>query len=164
MGSGKSTIGKRLAKQMNYAFIDSDHAIEKLHHKSIAQIFETDGEAHFRNLEKEWVQNFNQTNTVVSLGGGTPCFNDLMSLINSKGVTIYLNLPPKALLSRLLGAKTVRPLIETYRDKPEKLLEFIEQNLSEREVHYKQAQLEVDGLHVTVEQLMQLINHLPSSS
>jgi shikimate kinase len=93
MGSGKTSIGKKLAKKMKYAFLDLDQEIEKQENLSISEIFEIHGEDYFRVLEKKVLVDLTQlSNTVVSCGGGTPCHYNNIELINNAGISIYLQL------------------------------------------------------------------------
>jgi shikimate kinase len=144
MASGKSTLGKKLARKLNFEFIDSDHEIEKQTGKKISEIFSELGENTFRELENNFVQTLiGKTNIVLSTGGGLPCFHDNISLINNLGQSFYLKLSPKELTKRILNAKTIRPLA---KDKsPEELLTFVENLLSQRENFYLQAQHTLSG-------------------
>lgn len=138
MGSGKTTLGKRLAQALNRPFLDSDKAIEQLAEMSISEIFETHGEAHFRTLEHQWLSQLEATSpAVIATGGGLPCHNNNMELFRKSGLVLYLQRPAKELFQRLKNAKTARPLLANRND--EQLLEFIEQTLKEREVFYQEA-------------------------
>src|SRR5690606_34726901 len=109
MGSGKTTFGKRLAAKLNMAFVDLDNLIEVTEGKTINEIFELKGESYFREKEKEILQTTVFVNTVVATGGGTPCFFDNMSWMNTNGKTIYLKMTAQALESRLKFDKNNRP-------------------------------------------------------
>ncbi|MEK6616439.1 MAG: shikimate kinase, partial [Bacteroidota bacterium] len=118
MGSGKSTVGKRLAEKLsrkeetNFDFIDFDKHIEKGTGKTITEIFASDGEEKFRMLEYEYLKKLlNKENSVISLGGGTPCFHNTIQLINKNGISVYLEMSLNALVARLSKAKNKRPLI-----------------------------------------------------
>jgi shikimate kinase len=160
MGAGKSRLGKRLAKRMNYSFLDADQEIEKENDASIDELFTRLGERGFRSLETKWLQDLNVENTIVSLGGGTPCFNDNMSLILEKGKAVYLELAPKVLLDRLQNAKGIRPLIEPIKDDKEALLTFIEEKLKDREVYYKRANYTTKAMSLSAERLDSLIDEI----
>jgi shikimate kinase len=135
MGSGKTTIGKNLAKVLNYQFIDTDKEIENLLSKSISQIFEEEGEAAFRKKEEQVLNALIQHDRqVIATGGGLPCFNNLMELINTSGISVYLKAEPAFLASRLKTNKEERPLIAHLTD--DELLEFLNQLLSKREAYY----------------------------
>lgn len=149
MGCGKSTLGKKLAKKMAYSFIDLDKEIETSTNKSILEIFDTEGEAHFRNLETDWLKNYKGGNTIISLGGGTPCFNNNMESINSIGTSIYLNMNSGLLTNRLFNSKQKRPLIEKYKDDKIKLEEEISKLLNKRESYYNEASIIFEASDMT---------------
>lgn len=90
--SGKTTIGKQLAELLNLPFKDLDAEIEKHTQKRIKDIFETEGEMHFRSIEQEVLQNLISSTelTVIALGGGTMCSKENLSLILRSGISIYL--------------------------------------------------------------------------
>jgi len=156
MGSGKSSVGRRLASQLGYDFVDSDLEIEKKAGKKIPEIFSEDGEPHFRSLEGEFLKNLEVDNVVISLGGGTPCNEENIQLMKSKGKSIYMTMSPKALVHRLVNSRNPRPLVQQYQGKPEELLKFIETKLAEREPYYLQADIHLDGLNVDAEKLGQI--------
>lgn len=160
MGAGKSSLGKRLASRLNVSFIDADKAIEKNVGMSIPEIFEEQGEATFRQLEKKWLEDLSEGNDVIALGGGTPCFDKNMQLIKSKGLAIYLDVPIPILASRLKNAQEKRPLIEAVKDDQNALTQLIENMLSEREVYYKQAQLTFKANDVKAQDLDDLIERI----
>lgn len=140
MGSGKSTVGKLLAKKLGHVFVDMDQVIEKQEGRSITDIFQTEGEQHFRKLERELLSSFTANQgLVISTGGGVPCFENNMNLINALGKSIYLQLSPKKLAERLKNEKNSRPLIKSMND--DELLLFIEKKLAERELYYLQSKL-----------------------
>lgn len=157
MGSGKSTLGKKLAKKINQPFFDLDVVIEEKENKTITEIFEQEGEEYFRKIEQNTLKELVTTNSnfVISLGGGTPCFYDNMEFVNANGASVYLKYNSGILHSRLINAKTVRPLVKDKTDDELKL--FIEDKLTEREVFYNQAQLTVEAKNLRVEDLIELI-------
>lgn len=157
MGSGKSSLGKRLAAKMNKEFIDSDKAIEAEVGMSIAEIFEEKGEAFFRDFETRWLAEHAEENAVIALGGGTPCSQKNIDLILKKGLIVYLIVSVPALATRLSGSKSIRPLIEKFKNDSVALKEFISNKIEEREVYYKQAQIKFDGESVDAEKLNRLI-------
>lgn len=163
MGCGKSTIGKKLAKKLEVKFIDSDNAIEKAAGKSIQEIFDQEGENEFRRMELDFLKTFKEENAVVALGGGTPCDEERLKIIQEKGEIIYVQMPPEALCKRLLEAKKVRPLVQEYKDSPKELLDYIENKLKERSPFYKQANITISGLNISSERL-ELISKLLSSN
>ena len=148
MGCGKTTLGKKLAKQLNYNFIDLDSYIEKTTNKTITEIFENKGEKTFRIVEKESLMEVcKKDNLVIATGGGTPCFFDNMQKILDSGKAIYLKMEIEDLLERLETEKSQRPLIKN--KSAEELKGFIGLTLLERERFYKQASFIVDAKNIT---------------
>ena len=140
MGCGKSTLGKKVAKRLNIPFIDADTEIERLHKLSIGEIFGKFGESGFREMEVELIKSLKDRGEfVLATGGGMPCFDRNMELLNELGSTFYLDRSAKELANRLKNAKTKRPLLEGLDD--EELLEFIEHKLAERDEYYKESQV-----------------------
>lgn len=151
MGSGKTTLGKKLANKLGYQFVDLDKAIEQHEQKSIVSIFENQGEDFFRTIESKMLDEILTTtsNVVLSVGGGTPCYFKNMELINKQATSIYLKYNVGMLYSRLISAKTKRPLIAKKSD--EELKEFIQKILLERERFYDQSNIIVEGNNITTE-------------
>lgn len=144
MGSGKTTLGRWLADAMEWSFIDLDLFIESKYHKTIPHIFEEKGEDSFREMEAKCLKEVSTfENVIIGTGGGTPCFYDNMKVMNSTGLSIYLNLTPQVIYDRLLTSKSQRPLIAGKSGN--ELLDFIAVKLTEREGFYKRATLIVDA-------------------
>jgi shikimate kinase len=100
MGSGKSTVGRMLAKEMNTYFLDTDILIESFENRTIKDIFENDGEETFREMERrcfEWIKS-HVTSTIISVGGGLPVF---IPQIREAGVVIYLKVDFNEIVKRL---------------------------------------------------------------
>lgn len=147
MGSGKSTLGKKIASAMDFKFVDMDKEIEKFAKLTISEIFNQMGEPYFRSIETQvLIQLSTSQKTVVALGGGTPCSEENIKLIKSSGSSVYIQIPPKGLLNRLENSKTLRPKIKGL--KRNDLLEFIEKELKIREPYYNQANMIVNGLTI----------------
>lgn len=146
MGSGKSTVGKELANELNLQFIDLDHFIEHRNYKTIPEIFASEGENGFRLLEQKALHEVSVfENVVIATGGGAPCFFDNMNVINHTGISVYLNGTPRILTERLKHSKTDRPLINGKTN--EELIEFINDTLEKRNQWYKQAKVIIDFDH-----------------
>lgn len=156
MGSGKSTLGSRLAHRIGYDFVDMDHLIEETAGMTIPGIFEEHGETVFRKWERDILQELcRRERIVISTGGGAPCHGDMISVMNANGDTIYLKMSPSALRDRLVHAKTRRPLIEG-KSWPE-LLDYISSTLEKREEFYNQARFTVDGVHLHIDTLITIL-------
>src|ERR1700744_360565 len=160
MGCGKTTWSRKLAAHLGYDFIDLDHLLEEQAGMTIAEYFTSYGEEAFRILESEVLkQTAYSNNTVISTGGGLPCFFDNMNWMNAHGKTVYIKLSPKTLVDRLEKGKARRPLLQDKHG--DELLEFIATRLAEREIYYLQAQFTANGIDMTVEYLAQLVNAEP---
>lgn len=140
MGTGKTTIGRQLAKAWNISFCDLDQYIEGRFLKSISQIFKDHGEDEFRKIESAMLHEVGEfEDVVIATGGGAACFFDNIDFMNTVGTTVYLKASPEVLAKRVLGGKNKRPLLENKTD--EELLEFITTNLEHREPFYSQAKI-----------------------
>lgn len=156
MGSGKSTVGKKLSKRLGFAFIDLDSAIELAEGRSVSEIFTDEGEKYFRNIEAEFLRGSSKkSDTVISCGGGTPCFNDNMEFMNNAGQTVYLEMTAAALMSRLINSRSKRPLIAGLDNS--ELDHFIRKSLAEREKWYRKSMHIIDGLNPNITQLTSLL-------
>lgn len=140
MGSGKSTVGALLAERLDLPFIDSDREIEKAAGKSIAAIFEQDGEAAFRTLEMNFIRGLeSEQQAVIAVGGGLPTLDGALERMHQSGLVIYLNTSLLTLLKRLKEEKADRPLLSGLSDS--EFHPFVEDLLSQRVHFYKQAKL-----------------------
>jgi shikimate kinase len=164
MASGKSVIGKKLAEKLNYKFIDLDHYIELKEESTITNIFTTKSELFFRILENKYLAQIidNQTNLVLALGGGTPCYSNNMKLLTAAEncTTIYLSASASLLVSRLKDEKGKRPLVAHISSEAE-LSEFIRKHLFERMVYYNQADVTISiddksSVHIIESIILQL--------
>lgn len=163
MGSGKSTLGKKIAKVLDLYFVDLDLEIEKEEEMTISQIFEERGERAFRELETDWLNRFDGDDYLISLGGGTPCFNSNMTSINELGISIYLKMSVAALVKRLIDSKTKRPLIEKYKTNPDQLKKEITKLLSDREEFYSQANIVFEATNMSKLKLEELVKIISTS-
>ncbi len=162
MGSGKSTIGKALANELNLTFIDLDHTIEKQIGITISDFFEASGELKFRRLEHEVLNSVLAENDqlILSTGGGTPCYGNNLQLIKSapNAKVFYLKASIKTLTERLLSEKDTRPLIQSIGD--DNLPEFIGKHLFERSNFYLQAHHVIDIDQKAIERISKEIVEL----
>lgn len=144
MGSGKSTIGRYLATDLGWRFIDMDDYVESRIGCTISHFFATKGEAEFRKEEAEAIKLLaKEDKVVVGTGGGSPCHYGNVDVMNASGLTIYINVTPAELAKRLAPAKAKRPLIANKTD--EELEAFITEQLALREPFYRKAAMVVDG-------------------
>lgn len=144
MGSGKSSLGKKLAAKLGLPFTDLDHQIETVEKAPISAIFDEQGEDAFRMIERQQLHTLEEIPPhVVALGGGTPCFFDNMEFCNEHGVTVYLRLPVGMLASRLQPGAKDRPLLAGKTT--EEIQSFLEEQLETRKEYYEQAQLIIDN-------------------
>ena len=160
MGSGKSAIGRRIAKKLGLSFADSDQKIVSEAGISITEIFELAGEARFREMEfKAITQMVLSKPQIIATGGGAFCFPQTARLLLTKTLVVWLKAPPETLLARIGNTKS-RPLLNN--DNP---LATLAKLNKERAKHYQKAQIEVDtnGLSTrkaTIELLRALDTHL----
>lgn len=156
MGSGKTSLGRRLAKKLDFVFVDLDNEIERLAGRPVDEIFKLFGEDHFRQLEQNVLhKTANLKRAVIATGGGTPCFFDNITFINSHGTSVYLRMSPGSLASRLAHAQKKRPLIHNLSQSS--LHGYIESKLKEREVYYLQSKCIIKGESVKVDQVISLV-------
>ena len=114
-GVGKTTYGKLLAQKLGLDFLDLDHQIETNIKKSIPEIFEQYGETFFREKERDRLRFLvrNTSDFVLATGGGTPCFFDNITLMNTVGTTIYLNFLMSQIVNHLSKDHS-RPLLQKH--------------------------------------------------
>jgi shikimate kinase len=154
MGSGKTTLGLKLANELNIPFIDSDSEIEKQTNLTISQIFESKGEMEFRELESKFIDELsNRKFFVLSTGGGMPCFNSNIEKLNDLGLTFYLKNSSETLAKRIQNSENERPL--TKNKSHDELILFIEENLKKRESFYKKAKFTLLPEEQMVEKIIQ---------
>jgi shikimate kinase len=111
-GSGKSTVGRQLARRLQLPFFDSDHVIEERLGYSIREAFERDGEAYFRDLEEAVLNELSQIpSSVVSTGGGAVLRPATRQRLRDRGQVVYLNSSPDELFRRLRHDVN-RPLLQ----------------------------------------------------
>lgn len=148
MGSGKTHWGRIWAEKYAMNFVDLDELIEKEQGTSVAHLFDTFGEEHFRLLERDALRSCSDLkNTIIACGGGTPCFFDNMEWLRTHGVTIYLACEPSEILRRVSLEREKRPLFNKLN--PGELLEFIVQKIAERQPFYNQSDFKLDCKEVT---------------
>lgn len=159
MFSGKTTIGKKLASLMKMDFVDTDEYFESKYKISIMDFFEKFGKDNFRKYESDVLQELiEKDNIVISTGGGLPCHNKNIDIINKEGVSIYLEMPLGAIINRQKASKQKRPLL---KDKTQEEIEqYLKELLQEREPIYKKAQITINALSPELKKLKQwLVNN-----
>jgi shikimate kinase len=158
MGSGKSHEGALLAQQLNIPLIDLDNWIEEQQGKTISEVFKTEGEEYFRDLEANALKDATgqliaQSDSgigskhfagIIATGGGTPCFHGSMDWMNDHGITVWFNLPVQVLANRLSKEKSKRPLIAALTD--DQMNQFIADKLKERYPYYSKAKIIIADL------------------
>ncbi len=147
MGSGKSTLGRRLARLTGSSFVDTDEMIEQQQGRAIKDIFAQEGEAYFRDLETKALEELLQRDEdgVIAVGGGLPVRSENRALLKKLGLTVYLNASVDTLEERLSGDKK-RPLLQGADVRSR-----IEGLMAEREALYLEAAdktLKTDGYGV----------------
>jgi shikimate kinase len=156
MGVGKTTLGKKLARKLNFQFVDLDDFFEEKFKIEIHEFFNKYDESLFRKLEHDRLaKTFEMEDVVVATGGGTPCHYEGIEQINQHGISVFLQMPPAAIAQRLLHAKRKRPLV--LGKTGEVLTGYIEEKLMERQACYEKAHFTVDALHVDVKDLARAI-------
>jgi shikimate kinase len=155
MGSGKSLVGKLLAKKLEVPFYDLDAIIEENEQQSIPELFETKGEIYFRKIENNILKLVLQKTEsfVLSLGGGTPCYYNNHELLQHDGiVSFYLKATSAKLVERLQDEKDARPLLASVNN--DQLLDFITKHLFDRSFYYHQVNHVIAIDEKSVEQLV----------
>jgi len=151
--SGKTTLCRKLARMLNFEFIDLDEYIEEKEGLSIPEIYTASGEENFRTLEwKSLKELVKKDNIVVSTGGGVPCHCNNMNLMEKSGEVIYLKVTDETLVSRLKRAVHNRPIVKGKTE--EELRLYIADLRSRCEHHYKRAKYIVDGENINLPSLL----------
>ena len=134
MGSGKTTIGRRLAHELNRDFFDTDHEIIDKTGVTIDHIFDIEGEEGFRERESKILENFCQmSNIILATGGGIVILPKNRKILQNVGLVVYLTSSVDQLLRRTAKSKT-RPLLENSTDREKTITELVEA----RDVYYRE--------------------------
>jgi shikimate kinase len=154
-GCGKTSTAKKVSKQLQWKCIDLDNYISEITSKSPSKWIVEHGEEAFRKIESDTLQQlvFNE-NTIVSVGGGTPCFYNNLEWMQHHGTCIYIDMPVKALWSRVAakGFET-RPLLGNEQEALQKLIDLFEI----RKPFYEQITWKESGLSLDVKLLAEKI-------
>ncbi len=125
-GAGKSTIGKLLHKNLGLPLVDTDSMIERIQDRSVSEIFDTDGEAYFRDVETLFLKQLKlDTPTIIATGGGMVLRKENRDMLRKLGVVVWLNTSPEDII-RVIKADASRPLLEG-QDKFAKLKALLSQ-------------------------------------
>lgn len=163
MGSGKSSVAKALSSKLKTNHIDLDKFIESSEGISISNIFKKKGEINFRKIERKYLENILKSKkySIISLGGGTPCYFDNIEFINKfSNNTIFLKTSINELTERLFIEKDDRPIICHLKSK-KKLYDFIAKHLFERNKFYNKTKIVIDTDKKGIEEIVgELLNKL----
>lgn len=154
-GSGKSTLGKQLAVQLGFPFYDLDELIVQQENQSIPDIFYKHGEGYFRQAETRALEKHLDAEEamVLSTGGGAPCFNDNMDRINSKAISVFLDVPLSQIIQRMNSSEVaIRPLFQGL-DAGE-IFAKLKDLYAARIGYYDQAKIKLSGEDISTELLM----------
>lgn len=156
MYSGKSTVGRKLARRLGFSYVDTDRLFESRYRISVADFFKRyDAEA-FRKLEHELlVGTAVLDNCVISTGGGTPCFLDNMDFIKENGVSIFLEASLNTILCRKAKSKNPRPVLDGLSD--EELTTFVEKQMAERRPFYERADFRFQTETIDLDELCKIL-------
>ena len=139
MGTGKTVIGKMLAKSLNRIFFDLDENIEKQYHMTIYDIFQQYGENKFREIEHEEIKKIDiKSNYIIATGGGAFTFERNYNILNQIGLTVWLNATQKTIVSRLKKNINNRPLLKNVE-----IDKYVSNLLLKRNPMYSKAHLSV---------------------
>jgi len=156
MGTGKSSVGLKLAQKLKMKFVDMDQQIEQITHMSVSEIFKRHGETRFRSEEKLLARKLaGQSNLLIATGGGTALDEENLRLLRSNGVIVCLHASPEEILERVNRRKGTRPLL-----KKNVSIEDIKEMLKAREKYYAQADYHVSTSGKSTEEVSQEIMKL----
>lgn len=156
MGSGKSTLGQRVAATLDVPFFDTDRVVESQAGMSIPELFEAYGEPYFRNLEADILrQTTFYPKSLNATGGGLPCYEDNMAWMNKHGITVYLQWPDEILRNHVFQERKSRPLLSSLSDPDAR--HRISELLSMRKPKYEESAitLELSGIEDDDYQLLE---------
>ena len=159
MGTGKTAVGKRLAKRLNWRFVDIDQRIEESTHHAIATIFTERGEAVFRRLERRWIERtIHDHHQVIATGGGAFVDPVNRAKLRVSGPVICLSAKPQVILARVHQKLPSRPLLAGATTP----LARIRTLLSQRAAAYAQADVTIDTSERSVEEVVEQLWELLS--
>lgn len=122
MGSGKTTIGKKLAISLGKNFVDLDNFIEQNENIKIKNIFEKNGEDYFRKLETQYlIKTCKTSNSIISLGGGTLENQQNIDIIKQNGIIVFIDIPFELCYLRIIGNSNRPIVISNTKEKLEEI-------------------------------------------
>ncbi|MCA0986003.1 shikimate kinase [Guptibacillus algicola] len=151
MGSGKTSVASALAKELSMPFIDTDEKIVSEIGKEIPDIFEEEGEEAFRSYETAILEKLPEEDVIISTGGGIILKEVNRNLMKQNGMVVYLHCEAEEIVKRLEGDSS-RPLLEV-KDRSERVAKIFSERLS----RYKDAHVEIDTTHRTIEEIVKEI-------
>lgn len=149
MGCGKTSVGRVIAENTNYKFIDIDTIIEEREQVQISEIFKSQGEPYFRKLEADTIKEFSQyNNQVISTGGGA--IENLSSLdtLSNSGYVFYLYATTEELFNRLTNEMSNRPMLKDENPK-----EKLNNLLIKREPNYLKANYKINTINKSIQEV-----------
>ena len=152
MATGKSAVGRNLARRLHRRFVDLDALIEKAQGRKVREIFARDGESYFRQLEKQTLSEvLEEQGQVIATGGGIVLDDENLVLLRQKALLIALTASTDVLVGRV-GKNSKRPLLKGYDTRVR-----IEELLQQRQVRYAEANATVDTSGLTIDQVVEKI-------
>jgi len=141
-GSGKTTLGRQIAELQNKEFVDLDEEIVRGERQRIVNIFQKLGESRFRELEKQYLEKWclSETEFVMATGGGTPCYHQNIELINTSGISVFLDEDVSKITKRMLSTELAKRPLFAGQD-PAAVAKRIRQMKEERLPFYRHAKL-----------------------
>jgi shikimate kinase len=159
MAVGKSAVGRKLARRLKRRFVDLDRAIERCEGLKVREIFETQGEPYFRQLEKQALAHVLQEDgQVIATGGGAVLQEDNLRLLQDRSLIVCLMADVNVIVRRG-GSGNQRPLLMT-TDKAQRINELLKQ----RKEYYANAHIEIDTSDLTVDEVVGKILALAGSA
>jgi shikimate kinase len=157
-GAGKTYWGRLLAEQFQLPFTDLDEYIERNQGNTIANIFATNGEQAFRDMETQALHDIvasnNEKNVIVACGGGTPAYNNNIIFMKMHGCVVYLQAEMEVLMNNISRKNIYRPLLNNADDMNGRLRQL----MYEREKFYLQADHVVDVNDATLHNFKTIID------
>jgi shikimate kinase len=155
MGTGKSAVGRALARKLKRRFVDLDRIIEKQEGMKINDIFAQKGELYFRQIEKRALAAvLGECDQVIATGGGALIDDENLRLVKDKALLVCLTASIDVLLKRI-GSGSQRPLLKNFDRKSR-----IQELLRSRQERYAQADLSIDTTNLTIDQVAERIVEL----